>query len=667
MTGNGFFAASEGTYKIIYTVISVKGVFEKSTEVKVGAVLNITFPDSAEVGQVCTVLVSDADKAKYKFEITAAKIGGGDAEVSGFTFIPEEVGVYTVTVRATADGTTLTREFTLNVAAKSVEGAVAVFGAGAGVFSGADWKVTSTAETRIKDRSGRDANFLSVTAESKWINFYLTPWREKSYYETLAENGYEYVSVWVYLDGNIAHKIQVGRGPGSFYRTYEVAPCKKWTEIKIPLADDPKNDFEGSFLKAYDYYANGTQPFFVFDNSEEYNVGGKTEKSYKIYIGDIYAVKKGNVELSGKMPSFKAGDVADLTEFVKDGANLGYSLDFRGKEYFADGGNYAFTADGDYVLNISYDSSVPNRYGGVTLNFTVEPLYETRMSGLIKEKTGESVSVNMNEFNVELIGSAAKSVRYSLFKNGVEIGFSGSAASLKDLGMYTVEAEIAYEKDGAELKTYVSAYLDVFDEESKYAVFAYDGCSPWLADSAYINRGYDTVTAKTVTLDGKSGRYVEIEASAGSQRPLFAVRPMYSLGYYKNLLASNVGGDLIYSFEYMIDERASGNSIYSVYPNVRQTKTVATGVWTEYTSTLEEFVETGYNAMADEYDLIRGKLDGGIPETLAWRVGHGFLSVERGGVSVPLTVYISECSISVKQVETLDVPVRGEDIGKDIF
>jgi len=94
--------------------------------------------------------------------------------------------------------------------------------------------------------------------------------------------------------------VQQYKGNGSFYQTTHNVPAKTWYEIRYNLQDDPQYDFQGSFLKAFDYFADQTRQIFTLDNSDEYNVGnggrGSGDRQQrKGCRGYICGVRGGNI------------------------------------------------------------------------------------------------------------------------------------------------------------------------------------------------------------------------------------------------------------------------------------------------------------------------------------------------------------------------------------
>ena len=460
-SGNGFFAVELGEYKIVYTVISVEKVYTKDTVVKVNAIgtnytIDVHVPETVRENEPCEIIIGNTDKELYEFTITAI-CDGVVENVENQTFKPTRSGVYVVEVKAQSLEETIVQTYTLNVLPALLEGVVESFDEYWSNKRGA-WEITTTEETGLKNRFGDDGDYVSATTDEQWLKFYVTPTNEKNYYENLAEQGYEYVSVWVYLDSTLPHLVQQFNGYSNYYAKSNKVMPKTWTEIKITLQDDPKYDFNGSFLNGFNYFASGKQNLLTIDNSDQYNgANGGREKDeqgnyipYTIYIDDIYAVKKGEViQLNGDVEaSVELGGSVDLTELVssEDAKQLAYTVEYKGESILVEDGVYEFLSSGDYKIKVEYSSKTPNRYGSTTFDFTVISPYTANYTALIKEKTGDSVDVSLSELGFILKdddGAIVEtiSLAYTAKKNGVEAIVTGETLKAESVGCYDITVE----------------------------------------------------------------------------------------------------------------------------------------------------------------------------------------------------------------------------------
>ena len=642
-SGKGFFALDASDYRIVYTVVSTRGVYTKETTVKVKADdrnrLNVYVPETGTVNEPVEIVIENSLLQTYSFTVTVT-CDGDVKTVENLTFTPTQIGEHEVTVTAVSAEETITQTYTVTVKEEMLEGTVEIFDESWSNKRGS-WEVKTTAETGVKDRFGEDASYLFTESDVEYLNAYVSPQMDKKYYEKLAEQGYEYVSVWVYLDCRFAHTVQQSRGNGTFYQTAHKVLPKTWYEIRYNLKDDPKYDYRGSFLKGFNYFASQSQYLFLVDNSDMYNgVNGGRERDeqgnivpFKVYIDDIYAVKAGEkiVIDDTVKPALKTGDTYDLKQFVQSDAKdeLAYNVTYRNETTGAQGGSYTFTANGTYEISVGYGAAQPNRFGGVSFEVNVEPTHTATVDSLIREKTENSAEVNLDDLNFVLKDASGATVpdatyRYSVTKNGQSVSVNGGKFGADSVGRYGVEIEASYVNGGTTCKLYADAEVDVWDEASKYTVFDFDGNSRYFADSYYMNKGtWDIVPAPVVVNDahGKTGKFAKVVIT-DQQQPIFGIKPMYSLNYYRRLLedAGQEGaGAFTFSFDYFVEDATSasnaGKRTVAVFPGTKTRQTVDCGKWYTVSFSLEELVNGYYEQMTEGFDAL-DDLRGGASITI---------------------------------------------------
>ena len=673
MSGKGFFALGDLGYKIVYIVIDIHGeVHTRETLVKVkddgDDKLGIYVPETGIVNEPVEIEIDRTLSETYTFSI-AVIFGNETQSVEGYTFIPKYAGEYMVEVTAVSEQETIRQSYTVNIKPEMTEGTVEIFDESWSNNRGG-WKVETTEETGLKDRFGGDGSYLALETDSEYLNAFVCPEMDKEYYELLAKQGYEYVSVWIYIDGRLAHTVQQYTGYGPFYQTSLTVLPGTWHEIRYQLQDDPQEDYKGSFLRAFRYYADQTQPMFLVDNSDMYNgVNGGRERDeqgnivpYKIYVDDIYAVRAGESIAIDDMalPSLKTGETYDLKNLIESEMRdeFVYMVTCLGETEVAKNGIYTFSVSGVHEITVSYGAEHPNRYGQAVVTLRVDSPYKIDISPLIREKTGDTVNVGMNEFDVSVKDADGAFVRnvsvdYKVFKNGVEIPVKDGGITLSEIGWYNVEVELSYKIGDVDCKTYVNADLDVWDEENKYTVFDFNGYTDYFADSYYMNKGWDIVPQPSVVreIQEKRGNFVKVEIT-DQQQPVFSVKPLYSLNYYtwlaENDTSLEILGELFVSFEYMVEDKlsiAEPTRRIAVFPS-GALQIVDCGKWYTVSFSLKQFVEDYYARMYDGYSYLK-ELRGGANITIDNTQGYALLYLSNP-YQYATNIYIGACAVGCK-------------------
>ena len=683
-SGNGFFAVDLGEYKIVYTVISVKDVYTKETVVKVSTAgtnytIDVYVPETLRAHEPCEIIIGNNDKERYEFTITAT-CNGVETIVENQTFTPTTSGVYTVEVKAQSLEETVIQTYTVNVLPALLEGAVEMFYDNWSNKRGA-WKITTTAETGIKNRFGDEADYVSATTNEQWLKFYVTPNNEKAYYEELAEQGYEYVSVWVYLDSTLPHVVQQFNGYSNYYAKANKVMPKTWTEIKITLQDDPKYDFNGSFLNGFNYFVSGTQNLLTIDNSDQYNeANGGREKDdqgnyipYTIYIDDIYAVKKGEpVQFNPDADAFVGlGGTVDLTGLVAsdDADQLTYTVEYRDESVWVEDGVYQFLSAGDYKIKVAYGAKTPNRYGFTTFDFTVTSPYTANYTALIKEKSGDSVDVSLSELGFTLKDAEDATVEtislaYTAKKNGVDAIVTGETLTAETAGCYDITVEATFLLDGNICTTFIEVPLDVWDEEHKYDIFSFDETSDYFADSYYMNKTWEKVPTTSLLdeYEGQSGNVLKV-AMPSQQRGFFTANPTYSKNYYEQMLENDESvlnfGTLFVTFSYWIEDNAGTSTRNAWVFNSTTTSKVTCGQWYTVKLTLEDFINNYYDAMESGFDYLKS-LRGGASVTIAEKKGYAFFALANNN-QLNTDCYFTECNVFVQEFTGKFVDITQSD------
>ena len=311
LNANAFNADDAKGYTITYVVrASDNKTYRKQTRVKVlggdtGLTLSVDYDKEITVGEETLIVpVCSDENAVIEYSV---KRGETEYAVTDGAFTPDTYGKYTVLVEATAGA--LTAEYQYEVFARTVapKGAIEVYDdewTAYAEFIGDtrtnNWSVIDSATSGLKDRNGMDDTFLYYQTSDEYLRHFLLPRNDKAYYETLAAEGYEYVSTWIYIDGEVDHITQLSMdySTNSFYKF--AGPNLKggeWTQITYRLADIGTQDWTRSFISGYDYFKDFSTYFVLIDNSTDWNTAGGHEDDIGIYISDFYAVKGEEISL----------------------------------------------------------------------------------------------------------------------------------------------------------------------------------------------------------------------------------------------------------------------------------------------------------------------------------------------------------------------------------
>lgn len=607
VTAGRFSAYDFGGYTITYvvrdsannthekkTVVTVVGAVESETTISVDYEQFVIVGETVEIDATCSdenaVLNYSVVKESNKATVTT----------QDNTFTVTESGLYTVTVSEESGA-----EYTYSVFAQEPrkDGEVEDFNEAweeKESFIGGkrqDWNYVTSEEIGLLDRYGRESSFAQVTTSARAYYFYLTIRENLEYYEQLANEGYEYVSMWIYMVSDVPHLSFSDRDPnGGFYRREgpDLYP-NEWIEYRLNL-EDTLNTWTRSFISCYEYYQNQEHFYFLVDNSLEWNPWG-VDESMTFYIADINAVKPVEVALTGdKYFDKSVGDVVDLSTLFSADCDLDYVVEYRGQKTQVTS-EYTFLANGQYKV-----IAVPktdNFDGSASVEFTVSDAHSVTATPIIKERTGESVSVSLTELNPEfkeVNGVKPEIVEYKAYYGAEEVALVENAFTATKDGAYSIEVKGTYTEGGVVYTTYQTVSVDVWSSETKYDVL---NPNKMLYMSAYNTwDSMPTGTYGEFTVAGKTGEFYQ-SVSRGESNTVYGA-PIYSKHYYESLLTQGENAKVVLDV-YIESAVNTSEKMRGVFFAYDKTTNLENNVWHRATIDLQTFIDE-YDTIANTYE-----------------------------------------------------------------
>ena len=622
---SGLFSADDvDGYTITYVVrASDNTTYEKKTVVTVkgtasGGALDVDYEQFVTVGETVDIDASYTNEnATFTYEVKKASTGAAVDAADG-SFTPTETGVYEVVVSVSG----VDASYKYNVFAQNPmqEGEVEVFDeawAEKETFVGGkrqDWNVVSSEDCGLLDPYGNETTFATYSTERSYIPLFINIRESKDYYEGLKADGYEYVSMWIYMQSKTPHITISDRDPnGGFYR--KEGPTLypgEWTEFRLDLVTGVTTWYR-SFTQCYEYYQNQNHFYMQVDNSYEYNYVGKEGTagyqywgggdSITFYFTDIFAVKPVTITaLTQTEQTAKTGDSVDLSTSFSADFDLTYALSYRG-ELRETTSQHTFTANGAYEV-VATPASF-NLRGSASVPFEVTDEFSLQGDPVIKERTGDSVSVALNDLNAqfgEVNGVTPEISDTKVYFKGEEIAVKDGEFSATKDGSYTVEVRGMYEMNGVSCVSYHTVPVDVFSAATKYAVI----------DTEYMRniRAWDwdnTSTAavcEEATVGGRTGEYIKLTAKG--QSLTFYAKPMYSKAYYEALSVQNPNmGVRMYVYLDVAPNPEFDSNVRSVF-----TSTTDHTTWKEERQKNWQLLEMSLSSFAAQYDTIVERYEG---------------------------------------------------------
>lgn len=704
-TNSGAFVANNpGTYTIKYVVrASDNKTYEKETKVTVTGAsssndekeIRVNFDQFVSAGETVTIQATCSDaSATLTYEVSKA-LGGESIETVENTFVPEETGAYQVTVGIEDSEVS----YTYNVFAQNpmLDGEVEVFDntwEEKESFVGGkrqDWDIVTSEESSVYDRYGRAVTMAKYTTDRHSAPFYINIRESVEYYEQLSKEGYTYVSMWIYLDSEVPHFSVSDRDKNAgFYRKDgpNLYPGE-WKQFKLTLADG-QAAYARSFITCYDLYANQNHFYLSVDNSNEWNPWGN-EPSMTFYFTGIYAVKPVTVSVAENVETARSvGETIDFSTVFSADCELSYTVDYRGQKIPVDSNEYTFMSNGEYVVTAYPKTS--NFEGEAQVKFTVEDGFVVSANPVIKERTGDSVSVSISELGslqyneVNGITPVAQPVEKVSY-NGQSVELTDGTFVATQDGMYSLEIKGLYEIDGVEYVTYKDVIVDVWSEATKYQVIDTNNMKALRAWD-WDNQSY-TLEYDEYTVGGRTGTYIMAWAHGASHQSLtFYAKPKYSKAYYQALQESNP--DMKVRMNIYFEPLSTGwitnvRSVFTeTYVNGHTTwKADREYKWQTLEMNMDKFLSQ-YDAISERYDMYKTETYSAASgaATGSWLYMVGSPVQRKAYMTVSLGVEATEASVTLKDGEEfvlnednalkdlLDVTLDGnvgEILGAEVF
>ncbi|MBQ8686064.1 MAG: hypothetical protein IJ514_07830 [Clostridia bacterium] len=476
-----FFAVDGGGYTVTFYVTDYQNqAHSKQTKIKVLNAKDLVVTSKKVFDNDETVTITPLAKMEaptYEYKVS---FGGADVAVraneTGASFTPSGNGLYEVTVKATEGERTLKYTYELLVREPAQFGEVEVFDEywakarelnGYGAYG---WEVTDTTESGVQDRFGEETKLLQITVNDgdaiTYPRFYLNARRELSYYQTLAEDGYDMLSVWIYTDAADREVRRYRNASSSGNIKAGTLQSGVWTEIRIPVLNTGTDARYGNLQDHYENWK--TQLVWLF------NVNN-ADKTYPltVYVDDIYVTKSVELEGTGATEDYSTGDTVRpeaFFEYDDTSYEAGYFIsdEYGLRRYLTGDTEFQFTHNGAYTL-----SAIPkgNNYrADASVSFDVSDTITVGTNAIV-ERTSSSQTVTVTElfgqmqYETTVLTQKLHSAYY-LGNEAVQTTDTGFV-STKD-GYYQCLLTADYQAFGTTCTTYKEVTVDIYSEATKY-------------------------------------------------------------------------------------------------------------------------------------------------------------------------------------------------------
>ena len=643
LTAGRFIVKNTSGYVITYSVYAKdNSLFQKTTNVTVVGTIDLSVEYGnglVAVGDTVTVN-PDCNYSEPVYTYSVTKDGNAVA-MQGNTFVPAEKGYYEVTVKADAENAKqATFSYTLYARAAAQKGEVEVFGDDWTIIRELEgyelynWKLTDTETAGIKRPDGTDGNLITLTTKgSYYMPIYVNARHDVYYYKDLVKQGYNYISLWVYLadtctDEHSVYRPRGGKVPGTTISGIEPLSPKvtagEWTELKIRIVDAESNvsqtrDYYGSFTSSYDYYKKAWFPLANFEANNWKHKGNIT-----IYVSDIFAYKGASISANPEKEfDFVQDQEVDFNDYIiksEPDMQVRFTVSKNGGEpVVVEDGKYIFEDNADYTLKAV--SASPMYKASFTQEFRVPNItikgirYDATLDLTDYLETTEVSSYTLKQAVVRDSGYVYTDVT-TAYPNIITAGVLDT--SRLD-GIFEIEATGANGK-----------FTRILFEQAQEGVFTWNNL-PEVGNTAVIGAGISssttaaytnagTVTAVDATTDavlaGKDGTYYRFDSTIAGEASGgwgLKVYPTHSKQYYQNYLDK---GDFAIATEFMITKNGSdstckwnvsigqgygydGYILYSQKPDVWATEQTT---WTKADNRsilLKNVIENWNNVIAD--------------------------------------------------------------------
>ena len=541
VVGGRFSANEEGGYTIKYT-ITVKGEKRvKYTAVKVvkanGPIFTLgEFETRCESGESLALpdVYCENNDVEFTYEIVRREeplqfIEKGKYE-SGKKIVFADSGVYSVTVIGTLNGEERAISYLVKVIDAEEKGLVSK-------VAESDYQTVNPEEEGIGAYSSFVEKVAKTVSTDWYIPYYFKPSMDKDYYQKMADDGFDAVTVWLYLDSSRDHKVYKHYTNGGYSTEDDINDAEfpairlkpgKWTAFQINLKDTRK-DFRKSFLTAFEEISTMKFPLFYLDN-----YGSENEKSVTLYIGDIYVTKSKTPVL----PEWGDVEIGSVKELPTDESNTEYFLTDGQKQTKVDGA-IDFSMSGDYVLTARYTTGC--YFGEKKVSVNILPTYNFTFEkkvwntddlkrNILPEKLGPSLTDKHGSV------ATAKSYGYEVFYDGEKVSDKNGGFTADESGTYQIKTYVYYDKKGKTLTDRFENNLDAYDNENKYVFFSPETKST-VGFKRYKWDRVVSVAGESGKVGGRTENFVKLSTRGEDIRAV--VKPKYTKTYYEMLAAEN--------------------------------------------------------------------------------------------------------------------------------
>lgn len=507
-------------------------------------------------------------------------------------------GTYAVQITGKLGEETQTFSYLVRAIAEKEKGLVQSFSDVAG-NTASGYEIVDLQKEGVPTYSSFVSRVAKYVSTDWYVAYYANPVMDKAYYESLAAEGFDGVTVWLYMDSERAHKVykQYTRGGYSCeddindaeFPAIKLQP-KVWTPFHINL-EETRKDFRKSFLTAFEKIDGQEFPLFWLDNYD-----GGSEAEITMYIGDIYVTRSKKPTL----PDMSSINLGDMKTMPVEEANLEYILtDKDGATPLV--GAHEFLKSGAYELTARYTTGCYFGENSVSFSVAAAHDFEFGVRQWNTDERGKSVSLSALQptlLNKDGGAASATGYEYAVSYLGKPVALSENAFSVSRSGAYDVDVSVRYEKQGKTFTDRFTATVDIYNAADKYVFYA-----PQVGNAvAYKRYNWDRTPSVAIetgaSVSGVSGDFLKVSTSGEDAR--IALKPLYSKEYYQSLYAEDESLQMILSYYVNV-----GGADYTHAQAFAMTETTLAkeqaNVWAHKQIDFGAYLENYYDTYANQY------------------------------------------------------------------
>lgn len=244
VTDGKFTPDAEGEYTVTYTATYRGRTYTGKKKIGVDAYKIVLDGDPAGGTTGLLYTIGDASLVHYTGKEVESGVKwtytlsyGGDEYTVGSSFTPGFAGVYTLKYTASYAGKTYTTEFSITIyrvapdadEVESFDDASSLSNVSVSDAASVTWSETDGVVVKVAQSAG-----------GNWVNFTLTARQQKSYYENLLKDGYNALTLELYLEpaaGNTSSVVQMNWWGGSLDgdSSQGAVAVGKWVKVSFDL------------------------------------------------------------------------------------------------------------------------------------------------------------------------------------------------------------------------------------------------------------------------------------------------------------------------------------------------------------------------------------------------------------------------------------------------